>query len=321
MVSQPTLRQLDYFVCAARLGTFAAAAADRHIAQPSLSEQIGVLERSMDVILFNRTSRRLLLTDAGKQLLPYAERVLAEVEQFTEWGRGVRALEEGTVSFGTFNSAHLYLLTDLIREFHELHPTVRIRVVGLNSAEVADAVRSGELEAGIVQLPIDDRELDLTPPVFTDSVVYVSVNEERASAPVAIDMLASRPLILSEARWSKNDPLRVSLLTRAQRAGVVLDPLIEVEFQTHALELAAQGVGDSLVSYHVGRSMIRDRGLFWAPLDPPIIEHYAFVTRRNAAISPATREFMRLARKVLKRLNARPDGPAAPIPFETDDLV
>jgi DNA-binding transcriptional LysR family regulator len=157
MVSQPTLRQLDYFVCAARLGTFAAAAADRHIAQPSLSEQIGVLERSIDVTLFNRTSRRLLLTDAGKQLLPYAERVLAEVEQFTEWGRGVKALEEGTVSFGTFNSAHLYLLTDLIREFHELHPTVRIRVVGLNSAEVADAVRSGELEAGIVQLPIDDR--------------------------------------------------------------------------------------------------------------------------------------------------------------------
>jgi hypothetical protein len=51
----------------------------------------------------------------------------------------------------------------------------------------------------------------------------------------------TRPLILSEARWSKDDPLRVSLLTRAQRAGVVLDPLIEVEFQTHALELAAPG--------------------------------------------------------------------------------
>lgn len=313
MATTPTVRQLDYFVCAARTGTFAAAATARHIAQPSLAEQVSVLERILDVQLFTRTSRRLLLTDAGKQLLPLAERVLADVETFIDWGRGVRALEEGTASFGTFNSAHLYLLTDLIREFHELHPSVRIRVVGLNSAEVADAVRAGELEAGIVQLPVDDRELDLTPPVFTDSVVYVSVDERRIQDPVDITVLASRPLILSEARWSKDDPLRVSLLTRAQRAGVVLDPLIEVEFQTHALELAAQGVGDSLVSYHVGRSLIRERGLFWAPLDPPIIEHYAFVTRRNAAISPATREFIRLARKVLDGISARKDGPTAPL--------
>ncbi|MDF2442186.1 MAG: hypothetical protein JWR01_389 [Subtercola sp.] len=305
MPTTPTLRQLDYFVCAARFGTFAAAAAERHIAQPSLSEQIAVLEKSLEVQLFTRTSRRLLLTDAGKRLLPLAEQALAGVEQFAEASRGVRALEEGIVSFGTFNSAHLYLLTDLIREFHELHPSVRIRVVGLNSAEVADAVRSGELEAGIVQLPIDDRELQLTSPVFTDTVVYVSVERERASAPVDIAALAERPLILSEARWSKDDPLRVSLLERAQRAGVVLDPLIEVEFQTHALELAAEGVGDSLVSYHVGRALIQSRGLFWAPLDPPIVEHYAFVTRRNAAISPATREFMRLARKVLQRITAK----------------
>ncbi|MCJ1697727.1 DNA-binding transcriptional LysR family regulator [Rathayibacter sp. PhB179] len=311
MPSMPTLRQLDYFVCAARLGTFAAAANARHIAQPSLSEQIATLERTLDVVLFTRTSRKLLLTDSGKQLLPLAERVLAEAERFVESGRGVQALEEGTVSFGTFNSAHLYLLTDLIREFHELHPSVRIRVVGLNSAEVADAVRSGELEAGIVQLPVDDRELDLTPPVFTDSVVYVSVDPGRTSRPVGIHELADRPLILSEARWSKDDPLRVSLLAHAQQAGVTLDPMIEVEFQTHALELAAQGVGDSLVSYFVGRSLIQSRGLHWALLEPPIVEHYAFVTRRNASISPATREFMRLALKVIQQVSARQDGPMA----------
>lgn len=309
MPVMPTLRQLDYFICAARLGTFAAAAQARHIAQPSLSEQISVLERTLDMTLFTRTSRKLLLTDAGKQLLPLAERVVAEADRFVESSRGVQALEEGTVSFGTFNSAHLYLLTDLIREFHELHPSVRIRVIGLNSAEVADAVRSGELEAGIVQLPVDDRELDLTPPVFTDSVVYVSVDPERAKGPIGIEELAARPLILSEARWSKDDPLRVSLLAHAQQRGVTVDPLIEVEFQTHALELAAQGVGDSLVSYFVGRSLIQERGLHWALLDPPIVEHYAFVTRRNAAISPATQEFMRLARKVVRQISARQDGP------------
>lgn len=298
----PTIRQLEYFISAAHLGTFAAAAAEHRIAQPSLSEQINVLERSLEVPLFTRTSRRLLLTDAGKQLLPLAEQAVTDMREFAEWSRRVRSIEEGTVSFGTFNSAHLYLLTDLIREFHELHPSVRIQVVGLNSSEVADGVREGRLEAGLVQLPVDDRELDLTPSVFTDQVVYVSKRHEHTRGPVDIHTLATRPLILSEARWSNDDPLRVSLLERAQREGITLRPIVEVEFQTHALELAAEGVGDSLVSYHVGRSLISQRGMSWAPLDPPIQEHYAFVTRRGGAISPATGQFMRLAHRILRRI-------------------
>jgi DNA-binding transcriptional LysR family regulator len=298
----PTVRQLEYFVSAARVGTFAGAAAENHIAQPSLSEQISVLEQSLEVALFTRTSRRLLLTDAGKQLLPLAERTINDMREFAEWSRRVRSIEEGTVSFGTFNSAHLYLLTDLIRDFHALYPRVRIQVVGLNSSEVADQVREGRLEAGLVQLPIDDRELDVTPSVFRDQVVYVSRNPIHTAEPVGIATLADRPLILSEARWSQDDPLRVSLTELAQRDGIVIEPIVEVEFQTHALELAAEGVGDSLVSYHVGRRFMAARGLTWAPLDPPIVEHYAFVTRRNGAISPATGQFMRLAHRILQTI-------------------
>lgn len=91
---QPTVRQLEYFVTAARLGTFAMAAVEHHIAQPSLSEQINVLERALGVKLFTRTSRRLLLTDAGKQLLPLAERAIADIVEITEVGRRVQAIEE-----------------------------------------------------------------------------------------------------------------------------------------------------------------------------------------------------------------------------------
>lgn len=298
----PTIRQLDYFVTAARLGTFAAASAEQRVAQPSLSEQIAVLEQNLGLRLFTRTPRKLVLTDAGRQLLPLAERAIADVTEIAETGRRVQSIEEGTVSFGTFNSAHLYLLTDLIRDFHELHPAVRIQVTGLNSSEVAEAVRSGALEAGLVQLPVDDRELVVSQSVFVDQVVYVSRNAAHTRSPVDVATLATRPLILSEARWSEDDPLRASLLHRAQAAGLVLRPLIEVEFQTHALELAAQGVGDSLVSYHVGRSVIEEQGLHWTTLSPIVEEHYAFVSRRGGAISPATNAFMKLAHRLLARL-------------------
>jgi DNA-binding transcriptional LysR family regulator len=303
-VPLPTVRQLEYFVTAARLGTFAAASLEHHVAQPSLSEQIAVLEQNLGLRLFTRTARKLALTDAGRQLLPLAEKAVNDVVELADIGRRVRSIDEGTVSFGTFNSAHLYLLTDLIRDFHALHPNVRIRVTGLNSSEVAEAVRSGRLEAGLVQLPIDDRELVVSRSVFVDRVVYVSRNPAHTRKPVDTETLATRPLILSEARWSNDDPLRASLLERAQAAGLALRPIIEVEFQTHALELAAQGVGDSLVSYHVGRSAIETRGLHWTGLNPPVEEYYAFVTRRGNAISPATNEFIKLAHRLLARLES-----------------
>jgi DNA-binding transcriptional LysR family regulator len=305
MSQMPTLQQLRYFLASVTHGSFSAAAEAEHIAQPSLSEQIRRLEVRLGVVLFTRTNRRLQLTEAGRMLVPHAQRALADVMELTEAVREVRTLSGGSVSFGTFNSAHLYLLTGLIREFHTQYPKVTIRVVGLNSSEVAGAVREGELEAGLVQLPIDDRGLSVSQPVLTDTVVYVSADADRVHEPITIERLAAAPLILSEARWSDQDPLRRSLTERAQRAGVTIAPLAEVEFQTAAVELAAHGVGDSLVSYHVARSQGYTRRLHWAPLEPPFEEHFAFITRANGALSPATRMFMELAHQQVRALQRR----------------
>ncbi len=305
MATTPTVQQLRYFLSAARLGTLSAAALAEHIAQPSLSEQIRRLESGLGVPVFTRTNRRLQLTEAGRLLRPHAERVVAEMDQLADVVREARDLEGGVVSFGTFNSAHLYLLTELIRDFHAAHPRVRIRVVGLNSSEVADSVRAGELEAGIVQLPVDDRGLAVSRPVLSDEVVYVSADPSRLTEPVTVEMLAERPLILSEARWSNSDPLRMSITARAQQAGVSITPIAEVEFQTHAVELAAQGVGDSLVSYLVGRAVFERLQLGWVPLEPKAEEHFAFITRQNAALSPATRAFMTLAAEHITTLRRR----------------
>ncbi|MFJ4171161.1 LysR family transcriptional regulator [Paenarthrobacter sp. NPDC089714] len=303
-----TLIQLRYFLSAAKHKTLSAAAEAEHIAQPSLSEQIRRLEHSLGVKLFTRTNRELQITEAGRLLLPNAQRALAEVEGLADLVREVRTLQGGTVSFGTFNSAHLYLLTGLIRDFHEQYPMVKIRVVGLNSSEVADAVRSGDLEAGLVQLPIDDRGLTVGPPVLRDEVVYVSAEPSRLNGPISIERLATAPLILSEARWSDSDPLRQSMTARAQHAGMTLDPIAEVEFQTHAVELAAQGVGDSLVSYHVAKSMLEPLGLGYVRLDPPFHEHFAFITRVNGSLSPATREFIKHAHRHIAVLQDGGEG-------------
>ncbi len=305
MSGRPTLRQLEYFLAAVEHGSFAAAAASERVAQPSLSEQIKRLERAVGAALFVRTNRNLQLTDVGRQLIPLAENTLRSADALTERARMVRTLEGGTVSFGTFSSAHMYLLVPVTSEFHLRHPAVQIRVIGLNSSEVAAAVRRGDLEAGLVQLPIDRQGLSVTKAVLTDTVVFASSDPRRTREPMTIEGLAASQLVLSEARWGTEDPLRRSLAERARQAGVEIRAFVEVEFQTAALELAANGVGDTLVSYLVA-SLPRYMNLVtWAPLDPPFMEQFAFITRANGTLSPATREFMALAYRHISALQFR----------------
>ena len=71
----------------------------------------------------------------------------------------VRELRAGTAAFGTFGTARMYLGTDLVEDFRRSHPEVRVRIVGQNSSETVVAIRDGELEAGLVVLPVDDRGL------------------------------------------------------------------------------------------------------------------------------------------------------------------
>jgi DNA-binding transcriptional LysR family regulator len=287
-----TLQQLAYFLAAAEHGSFSAAAESLLMAQPSLSEQVRRLEAELGVPLFVRAGRGLELTEAGRLLRPHAQRTLAEAQAAAESVREVRDLTGGTVAFGTFGSAHHYLTGGLVQDFRKRYPQVRVRVVGQNSAEVADAVRDGRLEAGLVVLPVDDRGLAVRP-VFEEELLYLSADPERLRAPVTIERLASAPLILYDARWADVDPIRRQLRELAQRAGVVLEPQIEVEYMTAALDLAARGLGDTLAP----RTMSTSRRLGSVSLDPQLFNTFAFITRRDAHLSPTTREFMALAER------------------------
>src|SRR3954467_15028212 len=108
-----TLQQLTYFLAAVGHGSFSAAAESLHMAQPSLSEQIRRLEDELGVPLFTRAGRGLELTEGARLLLPHAGRPLYEAREARESVREVRELAGGTVAFGTFGSAHHYLLGGL----------------------------------------------------------------------------------------------------------------------------------------------------------------------------------------------------------------
>lgn len=296
-----TLQQLRYFVGTARLGSFSAAAEALHLAQPSLSEQVRSLEGELGTPLFVRGARGTVLTEAGRAFRPEAEAILAGVERARDSVAGVREIRAGTLTFGTFGSASWYGLADVIATFRERHPEVRLRAVGQNSAEVADAIRDGEIEAGLVVLPVDDRGLDLRPAI-RDEVFYASADPERLTRRMSVPRLAEAPLILPDARWGREDPTRRQLAERAQRAGVRLQPVIEVEDVDLALDLAARGLGDTVISGAIAHSDRFPDALATVAFTEPLYDAFALASRRGAPLTPATRAMVAIVDEHLERL-------------------
>lgn len=298
-----TLQQLQYFLAAVRLGSFSAAAEELHLAQPSLSEQVRRLEAELGVKLFHRVGRGLTPTEAGMALRPHAERTLDAAEAARESVVSVRELRGGTATFGTWGTARYYPGVDLVTEFRRRHPGVRVRVVGQNSSEVVEAVRGGELEAGMIALPIDDRGLDVEP-IMRDEIVFLSTEPARLRDEMTVEALAETALILPDASWGNEDPTRRQLAELAQRVGVSIKPQIDVEDVEAAIELAARGLGDTIVArgilHALGKRVPKKLG--WVPFDEPIYDTFAFISRANAPLSPASREFVALARERLSIL-------------------
>lgn len=295
-----TLKQLRAFLISARTGSFTAAAKTMGIAQASVSELVRALEDENGTVLFVRGGRKLVLTSAGVALLPHAEQTLAAADNGLRALRSVRSLSGGVATFGVLRNAAYYLLSDLAEEFHRRYPDVRIRLIGMNSVEVAAAVASGSLEAGLVVLPIDDEGLKVTP-LLRDEVLYASKAPERLARPVTIEQLAHASLILYDAHYGWKEPTRRQLAERAQMAGVRLEPMIEVEQVESALSLVARGIGDTIASRAVTLSPVCPSTVGTVSFDPPLYDTIAFVQRESAVLSPATQEIARLAQHMLLR--------------------
>src|SRR3954453_22704108 len=273
------------------------------MAQPSLSEQVRRLEGELGVALFARAGRGLTPTDAGETLRPHAEATLAAAEAARESVVGVRELRGGIATFGTWGTARYYPGTDIVAAFRRRHAEVRVRLIGQNSFEVVEAVRRGDIEAGMVSLPIDDHGLDVQP-IMRDEIVYASVEPAGVRRAVTVAPLPEAPLILSDASWGTDDPSRRQLAQLAQGAGVTIGPQIDGEDVGAGMGPAARGLGGTLVArgmlLALGRRVPRRLG--WVPFAEPLYDQFAFISRHGARLSPASREFLRLARDRLETL-------------------
>lgn len=295
------LQQLQYVLVAYEHGSFTAAAEELHLAQPSVSEQVRRLEDELGVQLFRRVGRGLVPTEAGRALRPHAEAVLGAVDAARESVVAVRELRGGTLSFGTLSTARDYLGSGMVSDFRRLYPGVRVRIVGLNSSEAADDVREGRLEAALVGLPVNDEGLAVRP-LLDDELLFASADPAKLREPMTIERLAQMPLVFPDASFGSEDPTRRKLAELAQRAGVTIEPVVDVETVSTVLDLVSAGVGDTIMEAGLlnapGRRVSKRIG--WVPFADPVHLTLAFAFRRGAPLSPAAREMVAIVERRLR---------------------
>ncbi|KAM9865765.1 HTH-type transcriptional regulator CynR [Leucobacter aridicollis] len=303
-----TITQLRAFVYAAEHGSFTSAATRLGVSQPTISALIRKLEEHHELPLFIRTGRKLALTAAGSELLGWARQIVETAELADEALVELRGIQRGSISLGVLRNANFYFLPDMVERFHRRRPNVNLRLFGQNSFEVVEGVRNGQLEAGIVVLPVPDEELEVFP-LVQDEVLWASIHPERVAAPVSIEQIVSNPVVLYDASYSWNDPTRRQLSERAQERGLRLQPRLEVEYLEAALELVKRGLGDTMVSRAVTQNVNFPPEIHVASFDTPLYDTIAVIRRRNSVYSPAIRELIDIVNDILKERaygNGRP---------------
>ncbi len=292
-----SLHQLRCFLATYEQGSLTAAAEQLGYAQPSVSEQIRALEKSLGTTLFRRVGRGVVPTTVADSLRPHAERTLAAAEEARRAVASVTALETGTIRFGMFGTARLYAGAGLVADVLARHPGVRVELVGQNSTDVQEDLRRGRIEAAMIAVPTVSSEGMHVTPVARDELVYISSDPEALQAPVTAQRLSQASLVMPETTWRATDSTRMVLRQMMHQTGRNPQTRIEVEDVETAVELVGMGLADAVIPRGAAEQLLPrlapEAG--WVSMRPRQYDTLAIVHRAGATLSPAARLMIELA--------------------------
>ena len=283
-------RQLEYFVAVAEELSFTRAAQRCHVVQSALSYQIARLERETGVALFERTSRSVALTPAGRVLLPRARHILAELELAAAELTALAGLLTGRLRLGMIGSAAAEPVVErALVGFHRRHPGVEIAIEDTGSADMAGRIRAGDLDLAFVGLFADQVPADLAHRVLAVEPLVVALppGHPLAASPDPIGLAALAGGEFVEMRAESG--LRHQVDAAFARAGVRRSIAFELSTSDNVVRFVRLGFGVALVP----RSAVHGREVVVLPLtDPSAVHPVSLVHRAPEPSAPAAQAFL-----------------------------
>ncbi|MGU3492982.1 LysR family transcriptional regulator [Xanthobacteraceae bacterium A53D] len=285
------LRQLAYFVAIADAGTISSAARRVGIAQPSLSEVLAGMERTLGVQLFVRNTRGVQLTDAGVTLARYSRDILRSVELALDEVRHMGGEARGHVAIGLPPSVALMLSVPLAETVRQELPLIKLRIAESMSGDVLDWITNDRIDMGVIYEGLDHTKLD-SRMIMSEELFLVSapdnwpdtvVTDGIANAPVEFRDLGKLPLVLP----SRQHGLRDMIERYAKAEGTQLDVVLEIDALRHIVAMVSRASAYTILSQAAVIDEVRTGELILVPIVRPIMRRAAYLVRKRGR--PITR--------------------------------
>lgn len=240
------LRQLEYFVHVAELGSFTKAASILDVAQPALSRQVRSLEIELRQTLLYRNGRGVSPTDAGKRLLAHGRGILQQFERARQEVEDTRGSPVGRIVVGVPHSIGRLLTAPFVVEFRRAFPRATLCITEGLTVHLHEWLLSGRIDVAILHDPIPNPGLEFLPlsedPLF---LIERRAKGRAAEGPaIAVKDLADIPLIIP----SRPHPLRMLVETRLASLGKKISVTLEIDAVGAIVDLVTQGYGHAIVT-------------------------------------------------------------------------
>lgn len=294
-----SVRELRAFVSICHQGSVAAAAQALALTGPAVSVLLRELEGKLGVRLFDRTTRSMRMSAAGREALVYAERILKDLGDLHTGMEDVASGRSGALRIAATSSLAQTLLPQIIARYASLYPLVRVELNDCAPNQFQELILQGQVDLGVGVLERDDPELQAQA-LSRDRLCVV------AGAPWALpgtrqmswQQLAAFPLITMRSGYG----IRASLDRAAAQVQAQLQVAYEVSLMGTALALVEQGLGVAVLPqsllYFAGSKAVSTRTL----VKPVITRQISIITRRDQPLSVPARSFKLLAQQHLARL-------------------
>lgn len=281
----PTLRQLRAFSAVAELGSFVEAARLLHVTPAALSLLVRELESGLGFRLFDRTTRRVALSEPGQQYLRHAERVLAELRRAERFAEDLKHQRTGVVRIAMTQVMHWVLLPPVLQAFQQRWPQVRVEPADVPTHEIVSSVETGQADLAI-SFDVPASEVLERTPLFHSRVHAVFHPSHPLAGRKRLNwaQLQGEPLIFigrgSEMRIRAELPPALTLVSRH-----------EVNNTITALGLVAAGSGVAVCAGYV-QPMARLHDLRCVPMAAPVLDRpFVLYRHRTRPPSPAMQAF------------------------------
>lgn len=287
------VRQLKYFLAVVDHEGFNRAAEHLLIAQPSLSQTIKTLEQEVGLPLFHRVGRRVVLSDAGKELVGPARVVVRDLEAAKSAVDALKGVRSGRLDLIAMPSPGIEPLTTMIATYSKKHPSITVNVeAAFTPDDVLASLRNGSSEIGLLgtDRPVRPAGVDVMQLERQPLMLIINPSADRFGGADTIrrEDLGGHRVIVSQRgslmRWLVDDILA---------SGVDVEIVVEAAHRTSILPLVLAGVGHAVMPSSWS-PLAQQSGLRVARIDPESELHVSVLSRQSD-LTPAARAFLEVA--------------------------